>query len=67
MLMLLVELVAERLKQDPVPVNLMGVLTMVRTLCLPQRCTIPSSTYWFVSYSRSRDRFVSVCVIDLDL
>ncbi|KAA8589843.1 hypothetical protein FQN60_013208, partial [Etheostoma spectabile] len=28
MLMLLVELVAERLKQDPVPVNLMGVLTM---------------------------------------
>lgn len=29
MLMLLVELVAERVKQDPVPVNLMGVLTMV--------------------------------------
>ncbi|MEQ2232154.1 Ubiquitin carboxyl-terminal hydrolase 24, partial [Ilyodon furcidens] len=28
MLMLLVELVAERVKQDPVPVNLMGVLTM---------------------------------------
>lgn len=32
MLMLLVELVAERVKQDPVPVNLMGVLTMVRVL-----------------------------------
>lgn len=31
MLMLLVELVAERVKQDPVPVNLMGVLTMVRS------------------------------------
>lgn len=29
MLMLLVELVAERVKQDPVPINLMGVLTMV--------------------------------------
>jgi len=29
MLMLLVELVAERVKQDPVAVNLMGVLTMV--------------------------------------
>lgn len=29
MLMLLVELVAERVKQDPVPVNLMAVLTMV--------------------------------------
>uniref|UniRef100_A0A667YUH8 ubiquitinyl hydrolase 1 n=1 Tax=Myripristis murdjan TaxID=586833 RepID=A0A667YUH8_9TELE len=28
MLMLLVELVAERVKQDPIPVNLMGVLTM---------------------------------------
>ncbi|XP_076009075.1 ubiquitin carboxyl-terminal hydrolase 24 isoform X3 [Genypterus blacodes] len=28
MLMLLVELVAERVKQDPTPVNLMGVLTM---------------------------------------
>ncbi|XP_068174640.1 ubiquitin carboxyl-terminal hydrolase 24 isoform X2 [Antennarius striatus] len=28
MLMLLVELVAERVKQDPVPVSLMGVLTM---------------------------------------
>ncbi|XP_019714634.1 ubiquitin carboxyl-terminal hydrolase 24-like [Hippocampus comes] len=28
MLMLLVELVAERVKQDPVPVNLMGVLAM---------------------------------------
>uniref|UniRef100_A0A671UUN3 Ubiquitin carboxyl-terminal hydrolase 24 n=1 Tax=Sparus aurata TaxID=8175 RepID=A0A671UUN3_SPAAU len=28
MLMLLVELVAERVKQDPVPINLMGVLTM---------------------------------------
>lgn len=32
MLMLLVELVAERVKQDPVPVNLMGVLTMVCSL-----------------------------------
>lgn len=32
MLMLLVELVAERVKQDPVPVNLMGVLTMVGVL-----------------------------------
>lgn len=32
MLMLLVELVAERVKQDPVPINLMGVLTMVRFL-----------------------------------
>lgn len=32
MLMLLVELVAERVKQDPVPVNLMGVLAMVRSL-----------------------------------
>ena len=29
MLMLLVELVAERVKQDPIPVGLMGVLTMV--------------------------------------
>uniref|UniRef100_A0A8C4ZNI3 ubiquitinyl hydrolase 1 n=1 Tax=Gadus morhua TaxID=8049 RepID=A0A8C4ZNI3_GADMO len=28
MLMLLVELAAERVKQDPIPVNLMGVLTM---------------------------------------
>ena len=34
MLMLLVELVAERVKQDPVPINLMGVLTMVRCLSL---------------------------------
>lgn len=34
MLMLLVELVAERVKQDPVPVNLMGVLTMVRSFLL---------------------------------
>lgn len=34
MLMLLVELVAERVKQDPVPVNLMGVLTMVRALSM---------------------------------
>lgn len=34
MLMLLVELVAERVKQDPVPVNLMGVLTMVCSLFL---------------------------------
>lgn len=34
MLMLLVELVAERVKQDPVPVNLMGVLTMVGSLTL---------------------------------
>lgn len=34
MLMLLVELVAERVKQDPVPVNLMGVLTMVRRVTL---------------------------------
>ena len=33
MLMLLVELVAERVKQDPTPVNLMGVLTMVRVSC----------------------------------
>uniref|UniRef100_A0A3P9KIM4 Ubiquitin carboxyl-terminal hydrolase 24 n=1 Tax=Oryzias latipes TaxID=8090 RepID=A0A3P9KIM4_ORYLA len=32
MLMLLVELVAERVKQDPVPVNLMGVLTMWQAL-----------------------------------
>lgn len=29
MLMLLVELVAERVKQDPIPIGLMGVLTMV--------------------------------------
>lgn len=40
MLMLLVELVAERVKQDPVPVNLMGVLTMVcfssREDCVPK-------------------------------
>lgn len=34
MLMLLVELVAERVKQDPVPVGLMGVLTMVCSLSL---------------------------------
>lgn len=34
MLMLLVELVAERVKQDPVPVNLMAVLTMVCSLSL---------------------------------
>lgn len=34
MLMLLVELVAERVKQDPVPVNLMGVLTMVCSLAV---------------------------------
>lgn len=34
MLMLLVELVAERVKQDPVPVNLMGVLTTVRSVPL---------------------------------
>ena len=38
MLMLLVELVAERVKQDPVPVNLMGVLTMVCCLSLPFYC-----------------------------
>lgn len=37
MLMLLVELVAERVKQDPVPVNLMGVLTMV-CVCSRQDC-----------------------------
>lgn len=30
MLMLLVDLVAERVKQDPIPTGLMGVLTMVR-------------------------------------
>lgn len=29
MLMLLVDLVAERVKQDPIPVGLLGVLTMV--------------------------------------
>lgn len=29
MLMLLVDLVAERVKQDPIPIGLMGVLTMV--------------------------------------
>lgn len=29
MLMLLVDLVAERVKQDPIPTGLMGVLTMV--------------------------------------
>lgn len=34
MLMLLVELVAERVKQDPTPVNLMAVLTMVCCLSL---------------------------------
>lgn len=57
MLMLLVELVAERVKQDPAPVNLMGVLAMVGSLpaFLPR-------------HSRSRHRFVSVIVvIDSDL
>jgi ubiquitin carboxyl-terminal hydrolase 9/24 len=29
MLMLLIELVAERMKQDPIPIGLLGVLTMV--------------------------------------
>lgn len=27
--MLLIELVAERMKQDPIPIGLLGVLTMV--------------------------------------
>jgi ubiquitin carboxyl-terminal hydrolase 9/24 len=31
MLMLLVELVAERVKRDPIPVGVMGVLTIVGT------------------------------------
>lgn len=32
MLMLLIELVAERIKQDPIPTGLLGVLTMVQYL-----------------------------------
>lgn len=42
MLMLLVELVAERVKQDPVPINLMGVLTMV--------CFLTASLLMFTSW-----------------
>ncbi|KAG9350930.1 hypothetical protein JZ751_024819, partial [Albula glossodonta] len=41
MLMLLVDLVAERVKQDPIPVGLMGVLTMV---CLPA-CPSPAQPW----------------------
>lgn len=65
MLMLLVELVAERVKQDPVPVNLMGVLTMVCALSsvCPRDAPVPSSTYWFTSGSRSHHRFVSVILL----
>ena len=46
MLMLLVELVAERVKQDPVPVNLMGVLTMVccMSICSKKQKTPKLST-----------------------
>lgn len=35
MLMLLVDLVAERVKQDPIPVGLLGVLTMVFDSLMP--------------------------------
>lgn len=61
MLMLLVELVAERVKQDPVPVNLMGVLTMVRTLAvfvLEMHQYPVAHTRVTASHSRSLDRFV---------
>lgn len=67
MLMLLVELVAERVKQDPVPVNLMGVLTMVR-VCVSQRCTSAQQhilVYQWLEITRS----ICFCdiVVDLDL
>lgn len=65
MLMLLVELVAERVKQDPVPVNLMGVLTMVRALSLfvPEMHHCLVAHTGFVSDSRSLDRFTSVIML----
>lgn len=47
MLMLLVELVAERVKQDPVPVNLMGVLTMVR----PHSVFVPEMRWYPVPHT----------------
>lgn len=65
MLMLLVELVAERVKQDPVPINLMGVLTMVRALlkCLSQRCT---STQQHILVYQWLEITRSICLCDID-
>lgn len=54
MLMLLVELVAERVKQDPVPVNLMGVLTMVCSFSLSvslYNCHLMAFYFLFVYFS----------------
>lgn len=70
MLMLLVELVAERVKQHPVPVNLMGVLAMVRALSMfvPEMDQYPvAHTGLSVTQGHSIDLFLYNIVIDSDL